>query len=70
VELPPAMPFTCHVTAAFDVPDTVAANDCVCPRKSVAACGAIIIEIGEVGGVEGGVGGEAVEPPAHPHCAI
>jgi hypothetical protein len=41
VWLPPATPFTCHVTAEFELPVTVAVNACV-------ANGATLAEVGEI----------------------
>jgi hypothetical protein len=38
-ELPPVTPFTCQVTAVFDVPDTVALKDCVAPARTLALAG-------------------------------
>jgi hypothetical protein len=35
VEFPPEMPFTLQVTAAFDVPVTVAVNCCVLPSNTL-----------------------------------
>ena len=57
-EPPPATPFTCHVTAAFDVFLTVAANCCVAPAPSVTLFGEMDTETcRSFGGV-----------PAYPHA--
>jgi len=37
--LPPATPFTCHVTEVFDDPVTVALKDCVAPARTLALAG-------------------------------
>lgn len=38
-ELPPVTPFTCHVTAMFEVPDTVALKVCAAPARTLALVG-------------------------------
>jgi len=38
-ELPPVTPFTCQVTAMFEVPDTVAPKVCVAPARTLALVG-------------------------------
>jgi hypothetical protein len=43
--LPPAIPFTLHVTAVFDVLATVAVNDVVWEALNVAAAGVIVTVI-------------------------
>jgi len=48
VELPPAVPLTFQVTAAFVVPVTTAANCFVCPGLTVAEAGVTVIVIGVV----------------------
>jgi hypothetical protein len=40
--LPPATPFTCQVTEAFDEPVTVALKDCVAPARTFALGGATV----------------------------
>lgn len=37
--LPPVTPLTCHVTEAFDDPETVALKDCVDPARTMALAG-------------------------------
>jgi hypothetical protein len=41
--LPPLTPFTVHVTFVLLLPVTVAVNCCVCPRRTVADVGLIVI---------------------------
>jgi len=50
VALPPDIPFTCHVTAVFVVPVTLAMNCFVPPGLTVAEAGVTVTTIG-VGGV-------------------
>jgi hypothetical protein len=38
-ELPPATPFTCHITAELDEPATLTLKDCVAPTRTVALAG-------------------------------
>ena len=55
--LPPATPFTCHVTAVFDDPVTVALNDCVAPARTFALAGETeTVTLDPEGGVAG-IGG-------------
>lgn len=55
------MPFTVQVTAAFELPVTVAWNCCVWPRNSVALAGCTLtVTLG------GGGGGDVVPPPLCP----
>jgi hypothetical protein len=42
VELPPLIPLTCHVTAVFVLPLTVAVNGCVARVANVAVLGEIV----------------------------
>ena len=62
VAFPPATPFTAQVTPVFELPVTLAANCCVCPRNAVALPGWIVTVI-----VGGGGGGGEFRPlvPAH-----
>jgi len=62
VEFPPVIPFTCHVTAVFVVPVTVAVNACALPALTLADVGATVTLI---------TGGGVLPPPlAHPHTKI
>jgi hypothetical protein len=63
VEFPPLMPFTLHVTAVFDVPETVAVNGCCAPSNTFTDRGDIVTVM------VGGGGGEPPPPPP-PHPAI
>jgi hypothetical protein len=47
VELPPAVPLTCHVTAVLDVFATAVVNVCVVPVCTLAVAGEIVMVIGE-----------------------
>ncbi len=67
MEFPPPTPFTDHVTLVFELPVTVAANCCVCPRKIAAVPGDTETVVVGVGGGE--VPPEDGEPPALPHPA-
>ena len=51
VALPPAVPFTCQVTAVFVVPVTVSRNCLVAPGLTVAEAGVTVTVIGGGGGV-------------------
>jgi len=66
VAFPPGTPLTAHVTPMFELPVTVAANCCVCPRNSVALPGWIVTVI-----AGGGGGGADPRPlvPVHPVIA-
>jgi hypothetical protein len=55
--LPPAVPFTCQVTAVFVVPVTVAVNCVLAPGLSVAVAGVTVMVIG---------GGGVPPPPQEP----
>jgi hypothetical protein len=48
VELPPAVPLTCHVTVVFVVPVTRAVNCFICPGLTVAEAGVTAMVIGVV----------------------
>ena len=39
LSFPPAVPFTCHVTAVFEFPETTAVNCCDSPVDTVAPVG-------------------------------
>jgi hypothetical protein len=56
--LPPAIPFTVHVTAEFVALPTVAVNFCGSPRRTDAVAGETVTEI-----FEGGSCGELTSPP-------
>jgi hypothetical protein len=47
VELPPAIPFTLHVTPIFVVPETLAVKTCAPPDGTLAVWGETIIAIAE-----------------------
>lgn len=65
LELPPAIPLTLQETPVFDVPVTLAANCCVCPRITEAVEGVTLtVTFGGGGGGGGGEGAEVV--PAQP----
>ena len=56
------MLFTCHVTAVFVVPVTIAVKDCVLPARTLA-------EPGDTTTLITG-GGVSVPAPPHPHTNI
>jgi hypothetical protein len=57
------IPFTCHVTAVFELPETVAWKLCDSPSKTLALPGASVTEIA-VGAL--GLVGVVVEPVPQP----
>jgi hypothetical protein len=66
-ELPPVTPFTCQVTAAFDVPDTVALKACVAPARTLALVGdTLTVTPDPDGGVLGLEPEELVVVPVQP----
>ena len=68
--LPPATPFTCHVTAVFDDPATVAPKDFVAPARTFALAGeTVTVTLDPEGGVVGLEAGELFVVPVHPASA-
>jgi hypothetical protein len=62
--LPPATPFTCHVTAVFDDPATVAPKDFVAPARTFALAGeTVTVALDPEGGVVGLEAGELFVVP-------
>jgi hypothetical protein len=65
--LPPATPFTCHVTAVFDDPATVAPKDFVAPARTLALAGeTATVTLDPEGGVLGLEGDELFVVAVHP----
>jgi hypothetical protein len=68
--LPPAKLFTCHVTAVFDDPATVAPKDFVAPARTFALAGeTVTVTLDPEGGVVGLEAGELFVVPVHPASA-
>ena len=68
--LPPATPFTCHVTAVFDDPATVALKDFVAPARTFALAGeTVTVTLDPEGGVVGLEAGELFVVPVQPASA-
>jgi hypothetical protein len=65
--LPPATPFTCHVTAVFDDPATVAPKDFVAPARTLALAGeTATVTLDPEGAVLGLEGDELFVVAVHP----
>ena len=62
VDVPPVTPFTCQVTAVFEVPETVAANVCEAPARTLAEFGETFTDT--AGGGGGGAPGFPMPVPA------
>lgn len=60
-ESPPAVPFTCHVTAVLDVPETVGVNCWLALARTLADIGETVTPI-----ASGGGGLVPDEPPVVP----
>jgi hypothetical protein len=71
VALPPVTLFTCHVTAGFDEPETVALKDFVAPARTLALAGeTMTVTLDPEGGVVGLEFDELFVVPVQPASSI